>query len=625
MIKISFDKANRKYTYIIAVGITVLVFLMLMGIAGTAQFAGIQTSSSNNVPNFNKFDKAINAYEKAIEINPPNSLTKCDLADVYHPINKKDDIVVQILAINDFHGQLEPLSSQMIIGHNKTSNIYGDVGGAEYVAAHIKKLKSTNPNTIVVSAGDNIGASPLISAHFNDEPTIIALNMMGVEFSAIGNHEFDKGLDKLICVQKGGCNPKDDYLGNSSFEGAHFHFLAANLVNESTNSTIFPAYNITYVQGVPIGFIGIALENTPTTVSPLAVKGLKFLNETETINKYVKKLKDMGIKIIVVLIHDGGVSQDKDALYNEQLNITKSSHILDVVKHTDRAVTIFITGHTHQAYNTLIDNHILTQAYAHGTVLTDINLTISNKTHTVIEKSVKNIIVSRNIPIDSEVIELVAKYKCLIAPLANKVIGNITDNITAIPNDSGESTLGDLIADAQLYATSNPNCYGGAVVAFTNPGGIRSNLILSGSKLPANITYSEAFSVQPFGDNLVTMTLNGTQIDTLLEQQFDNTYFGDKDRLQVSKGFSYTWNKNAPLGKKVKISSIKINGTSIDPISLYRVTLDSFLAEGGDDLSILRAGINRTRGSLDLNATVDYFNHFSPVSSGPRDRIAVVE
>src|ERR1035437_4888547 len=322
MIKISFDKANRKYTYIIAVGITVLVFLMLMGIAGTAQFAGIQTSSSNNVPNFNKFDKAINAYEKAIEINPPNSLTKCDLADVYHPINKKDDIVVQILAINDFHGQLEPLSSQMIIGHNKTSNIYGDVGGAEYVAAHIKKLKSTNPNTIVVSAGDNIGASPLISAHFNDEPTIIALNMMGVEFSAIGNHEFDKGLDKLICVQKGGCNPKDDYLGNSSFEGAHFHFLAANLVNESTNSTIFPAYNITYVQGVPIGFIGIALENTPTTVSPLAVKGLKFLNETETINKYVKKLKDMGIKIIVVLIHDGGVSQDKDALYNEQLNIT---------------------------------------------------------------------------------------------------------------------------------------------------------------------------------------------------------------------------------------------------------------------------------------------------------------
>ncbi len=625
MIKISFDKANRKHTYIIAVGITVLVFLILMSIASTAQFSGIQNSSSNNVPNFNKFDKAINAYDKAIEINPPNSLTRCDRAGVYSSISKKDNIVVQILAINDFHGQLEPPSSQMIIGHNKTNNIYGNAGGAEYLAAHIKKLKSMNPNTIIVSAGDNIGASPLISAHFNDDPTIMALNMMGVEFSAVGNHEFDKGLNKLIRVQKGDCNPKDAYLGNSSFEGAHFHFLAANLVNESTNSTIFPAYNITYVQGMPIGFIGIALENTPTTVSPFAVKGLKFLNETETINKYVKKLKHMGVKTIVVLIHDGGVSQDKDSLYNEQLNITKSSHILDVVKHTDRAVTVFITGHTHQAYNTLIDGHILTQAYAQGTVLTDINLTISNKTHNVIEKSAKNIIVSRNVPTDSGVAELVKKYKCLLAPLANKVIGNITDNITTTPNDSGESALGDLIADAQLYATSNPNCYGGAVVAFTNPGGIRSNLILSGSKLPANITYNEAFSVQPFGENLVTMTLNGTQIDALLEQQFDNTYLGDKDRLQVSKGFGYTWNKSAPLGKKVNISSIKIKGTSINPSSLYRVTVDSFLADGGDNLSILKAGINRTRGSLDIDAIVDYFNHSSPVSSGPRDRIAVVE
>jgi 5'-nucleotidase len=327
----------------------------------------------------------------------------------------------------------------------------------------------------------------------------------------------------------------------------------------------------------------------------------------------------------VVLIHDGGISQDKDALYNEQLNITKSSHILDVVKHTDRAVAVLITGHTHQAYNTLIDSHILTQAYAQGTVLTDINLTISNETHEVVEKRARNIIVSRDVPKDSRVAELVKKYKSLVAPIANKVIGNITDNITATPNDSGESALGDLIADAQLYATYNPNCYGGAVVAFTNPGGIRSNLILSGSKLPANITYGEAYSVQPFEDNLVTMTLNGTQIDALLEQQFDNTSLGDKGRLQVSKGFGYTWNKSAPLGKKVNISSIKINGTSINPNSLYRVTVDSFLADGGDNLSILKAGVNKTRGSLDINATVDYFNHSSPVSSGPRDRIAVVE
>jgi len=611
MKKVSCDKSSRAHTHIIALGITVLVFLMLVNIAGTAPFEDIQNSSSNNISNFNKFDKAINAYDKAIEISPPNSLTRYDRAGVYSPINKKDEIVVQILAINDFHGQLEPLN--------------GDAGGAEYLATYIKELKSNNPNTIVVSAGDNIGATPLISAHFNDEPTIMALNLMGVEFSAVGNHELDKGLDNLIRIQKGGCHPKDDYLGNSSFEGAHFQYLAANLVNKSTNATIFPAYNITYVQGVPIGFIGIALENTPTTVSPSAVKGLKFLNETETINKYVKKLKNMGVKTIVVLIHNGGFSQDKDALYNERLNITKSSHILDVVKHTDHAVPVFITGHTHQAYNTLIDGHILTQAYALGTVITDINLTISSETHAVITKNARNIIVARNVSKDSEVSELVKKYNCLVAPIANKVIGNITGNITSEPNDSGESSLGDLIADAQLYATANQS-YGGAVVAFTNPEGIRSNLNLSGSKLPANITYGEAFSVQPFGNDLITMTLNGTQIDTLLEQQFDNTSLGDKGIvLQVSKGFSYTWNKSAPVDKKVNVSSIKINGTPIDPSSFYRVTVDKFMACGGNNFSILKAGVKKTKGSLDLNATVNYFNDYSPVAPELRDRIAVVK
>ena len=625
MKKVSCDKSSRKYTYIIALGITVLVFLMLVSIAGTP-FADIQNSGSNNVSNFNKFDKAINAYYKVIEINPPNSLTRYDRAGVYSPINKTDEIVVHILAINDFHGQLEPPSSQMIIGHNKTSNISGDAGGAEYLATYIKKLKSNNPNTIVVSAGDNIGASPLISAHFNDEPTIMALNLMGIEFSAVGNHELDKGLDNIIRIQNGGCHPKDDYRGNSSFEGAHFQYLAANLVNESTNSTIFPAYNITYVQGVPIGFIGIALENTPMIVRHSAVKGLKFLNETETINKYVKKLKDMGVKTIVVLIHDGGVSQDKYALYNKQLNMSMSSHILDVVKHTDRAVAVFITGHTHQAYNTLIDGHILTQAYAQGTVLTDIILTISNKNHAVIEKRAKNIIVSRNISKDSGIVKLAKKYKCLIAPIANKVIGTINDSITATTNDSGESALGDLIADAQLYNTSNPN-YGGAVVAFTNPESIRSNLILSGSKLPANITYGEIFSVQPFGDNLTTMTLNGTQINTLLEQQFDNTSLGNRGIvLQVSKGFGYSWNKSAPVGKKVNISNIKINGTPIDPNSFYNVTVDEFMAEGGNNFSVLKAEVNRTKLSLlDINATVDYFNHSSPVQSGSGNRIAMVE
>jgi len=249
MKKVSYDDASREHIYIRALSITVLVFLMLVIIASVAPIADIQNSGSNNGSNFNKFDKAINAYDKAIEINPQDSLIRYDHAYTYSPINKKDGIEVQILSINDFHGQLEPPSSQMIIGHNKTSNIYGDAGGAEYLATYIKNLKSTNPNTFIVSAGDNIGVTPLISAQFNDEPTIMALNMMGFEFSAVGNHELDKGLDEFIRIQNGGCHPKDGCLGTSSFEGASFQFLAANIVNESTKATVFPAYNVTYVQG----------------------------------------------------------------------------------------------------------------------------------------------------------------------------------------------------------------------------------------------------------------------------------------------------------------------------------------------------------------------------------------
>ena len=289
-------------------------------------------------------------------------------------------------------------------------------------------------------------------------------------------------------------------------------------------------------RGVPIGFIGVALRDTPATVRPSGVKGLTFLDEAETINKYVRKLKGMGVKTIVVLIHDGG-SQSADGLYNESLNMSGS--ILDAVKLTDHAVDVFVPGHTHKAYNALIDGSIVTEAYAQGNVLTDIDLVISNETHAVIEKRARNIIVPRGVPKYSGVAELVKEYKCLVAPTADKVIGNITGNITAEPNDSGESTLGDLIADAQLYNTSNPS-YGGAVVAFTNPKGICSDLNLRGSDLPCNVTYGEAFSVQPFGNNLVTMTLTGTQIDTLLDQQFDNTSFGNKGILQVSKGFGYT-------------------------------------------------------------------------------------
>lgn len=531
----------------------------------------------------------------------------------------KGTIEVQILAINDLHGQLEPPISKMVIDYNETgAPIRVDAGGSEYLATHIKELRSENPNTFVISAGDNIGASPIISSRFHDEPTIKALNIIGLNFSAVGNHELDNGLNELMRIQNGGCHPTDGCLNNSSFEGAHFQYLAANIVNESTNATIFPAYKITCVQGVPIGFIGVALKDTPSIVTPSRVKGLKFLDEAETINKYAKELKHMGVKTIVVIIHDGGY---QEGLYNESLNM--SGPIVDVVNATDPEVDAFITGHTHQAYNANIDGRIVTQADSAGNLLTDIDLVISNKTHDVIEERSRNIIVSRDVPKDSEVTELVNEYNSQIAALANRVIGNITSDITVVMSDSGESALGDLIADAQLYATSDPS-NGGAVVAFANPGGIRADLIYtqqSGNELPGQITYGEAFSVQPSEISLVTMTLNGTQIDTLLEQQIDNP---TPRILQISKGFSYTWNESAPMGNMINISSIKINGTSINPSSPYRVTVNNRMADGSYNLFVLKEGVNRTEGPLVRDALVNYFAAFSPVTPEPMNRIAVV-
>ncbi|WP_269850888.1 metallophosphoesterase [Methanosarcina horonobensis] len=344
---------------------------------------------------------------------------------------------IQILAINDIHGQLEPPTSKIVVDYNETgAPITVEAGGAEYLATHIKRLSSESQNTFVVSAGGSIGASPLISALFHDEPTIKALNIMGLDFSAVGNHELDEGPDELMRIQNGGCHPIDGCFGNSSFEGAQFQFLAANIVNESTNTTIFPAYNVTYVQGVPIGFIGVTLKDTPSIVIPSGVKGLKFLDEAETINEYVRKLKDMGVETIIVIIHEGG---SQEGLYNESLNMTGS--IVDIVTATDDEVDVFVTGHTHKAYNAVIDGRIVTEAGSAGSMLTDIDLVISNETHDVVKGRARNIIVSRDVPKDSEVVELVKEYESLAAPLANRVVGNITDNITIEANDSGESSL----------------------------------------------------------------------------------------------------------------------------------------------------------------------------------------
>ena len=520
---------------------------------------------------------------------------------------------VQILALNDFHGNLLPPSGSS----GRVGSV--DAGGVEYLATHISNLRALNPNTVVVSAGDMVGASPLLSALFHDEPSIEAFNLIGLDFNAVGNHEFDEGWHELVRLQEGGCHPVDGCQDGDGFEGANFQFLAANVVRKDNGKTIFPAYKVRSFAGAKVAFIGMTLEGTPLIVTPSGIADLNFLDEADTVNALIPELKAKGVETIVVVVHEGGV-QAAPAPYNGCVGL--SGAIVNIVERLDPEVDVIVSGHTHQPYNCVTENgQILTSAFSFGRLVTKIDLTIDRATGEVVSMVSENKIVTRDVAKASLLTALIDKYNAIAAPLANRVIGQITADITRTQNAAGESALGDVIADAQLEATNDPG-FGDAVVAFMNPGGIRADFTYAGSPAgegDGNVTYGEMFTVQPFGNSMVTMTLTGTQIDTLLETQWVVNRV-----LQVSNGFTYEWSLSAPVGSKVNIASIKINGVAIDPNASYRVTVNSFLADGGDGFAVLTQGTDRLGGEVDTDALEKYFVANSPVAPGPQNRIVQI-
>ncbi|MCU0284483.1 MAG: bifunctional metallophosphatase/5'-nucleotidase [Candidatus Nanopelagicales bacterium] len=530
---------------------------------------------------------------------------------------KQRTVDVQLLAVNDFHGNLEPPAGSS----GRIGTV--DAGGAEYLATHIANLRATNPRTVVVSAGDLIGASPLLSALFHDEPTIEAFNDIGLDFNAVGNHEFDEGEQELLRMQEGGCHPEDGCLDGDGFEGADFRFLAANVVRKDNGRTLFPPYRIRSFAGARVAFVGMTLEGTPGIVTPSGITNLEFLDEADTVNALVPKLRAKGVEAIVVLLHEGG-AQALPAPYNGCVGI--SGAIVDIVNRMDDEVDAVISGHTHNAYNCVIDNKLVTSAASFGRIVTDVDLQVDRATDEITSMSANNVIVTRDVTKDADTTSLIARYNAIAAPIANRVIGSITAGITRATNPAGESALGDVIADGQLLATT-PADLGGAVVAFMNPGGIRTDLTYPSSPAgegDGNVTYGEMFAVQPFGNNLVTMTLTGAQIDTLLEQQFDNPAAGQNRILQVSNGFTYAWSASAPVGTKVDLASIRINGEAIDAAASYRVTVNSFLADGGDNFAVLKLGTDRLGGAVDTDAFEASFAANSPVAPGPQTRITLL-
>ncbi len=524
---------------------------------------------------------------------------------------------LQILALNDFHGNLLSPGNLTVPGGTPTP-----AGGVDVLATMIRNERATNPNSVFVSAGDLIGASPLISALFHDEPTIEAMNLLDLDFNAVGNHEFDDGAAELQRMQDGGCHPVDGCQDGDGFDGADFQFLAANVTNEASGDTIFPPYGIVrFEHGVRVAFIGMTLEGTPGIVTPSGVEGLAFHDEADTVNALVDRLSPQA-DLIVVLVHEGGSPSAPD--FNSCPGV--SGPIVDIVNRTSDEVDLFITGHTHAAYNCVIDGRPVTSSLSFGRLFTDIDITYDHARKQIVSVSIENIPVLRvpSVPPAVDVVALVAEYDTLSAPLRNRVIGSISADLVRAQNAAGESPLGDVIADSQLAATSAP-AFGGAVAAFMNPGGIRTDLLagqISGGEQPGQVTYGEAFSVQPFGNSLVTMTLTGAQIDLALEQQFNNPAAPARRMLQVSHGFAYTWSLSAPVGSKV--SNITINGVPVDPNGTYRITVNSFLADGGDNFFALRSGTERLGGAQDIDAQAAYLAANAPVAPPTLDRITQV-
>ena len=520
---------------------------------------------------------------------------------------------LRILAINDFHGNLRPPAGGISIADpgDKTRKINVAAGGAEHMATLVKQLRQGAKNTIFVAAGDLIGASPFLSAMFHDEPTIESLSMMGLEVASVGNHEFDEGMDELLRMQNGGCHPVDKCQGPRPFPGAKFHYLAASTIEKKTGKTVFPPYEIREFEGIPVAFIGLTLKGTPDIVSPVSVAGLEFRDEADTVNALVPALKARGVEAIVVLIHEGGFPTGD---YNECPGI--SGPIVDIVKKFDKAVDVVISGHTHRAYVCMIDGRLVTSGDKYGTIVTAIDLKLDSVTRDVISARADNVIVRTGADAgDAEQTALLASYDKFAAPIANRRAGSIMGTLSRVPNDAGESVLGDVIADAQLAAT-RAEAKGAAVIAFTNPGGVRTDIA---KKEDGAVTYADVFASQPFRNQLVTLTLTGAQIKNMLEQQWLDP---NRPRiLQVSKGFNYTWDNAKPYGDHVVADRMSLNGQRVDSATRYRVTVNNYLAVGGDGFTVLKQGTAPQFGIYDVDALYGYFQANSPIAPASADRI----
>ena len=513
-------------------------------------------------------------------------------------------IEVNLVAINDFHGQLE--------AHDKTYAFTGQpkrtirVGGIATLGGALKAWRAEDPQLLLVGAGDLLGATPAMSSMWADEPTIEAMNLLGLRLSSVGNHEFDRGTIELLRQQNGGCDspsPSKACKLRGQFGGAQYAYLSANVVDAASGTPLLPPYRIEDVKGVRIAFIGTVLRNTAQMVTPSGIASVRFLDEVETINRWAAEIRKHNVAAIVLLIHEGGTTDEQF----DQVDCARlKGPIVEIVKQLDPAIRLVISAHSHQGYQCKIDGRTVTQAESYGHVLTRIKLKFDAQSRTLIDDiDVRNVLMEQgSFAPDPALASLLADVKSrsdavLQRPIAPLAVPRISDVLDV----AGESPLGDIATDAQLAATHRL----GAQIVFINHKSLRGELVGHAG----GTTYAQVAATHPYGNTLVLMTLTGAQIKALLEQQnwLASEGSGGRRMLQVSDGFTYQWDGKRSPGSRVVPGSIRVNGAPLADQQTYRVAVNNFMAQGGDGYTVLRDGTNRLdTGILDLDAFIDYLS-----------------
>ncbi|TDD77918.1 bifunctional metallophosphatase/5'-nucleotidase [Actinomadura darangshiensis] len=523
---------------------------------------------------------------------------------------------VRLLALNDFHGNLEPpsgSSGRAIDENGKTV----DAGGAAYIAAHLKQLRDRD--TLTVAQGDLVGASPLISAAYHDEPSVQFMGDIGVTASAVGNHEFDEGYQELMRLQNGGCHPVDGCSPAGKWRGAEFDYLGANVLLKKNDRPAIRPWTIRRVNGVRVGFIGVVTKTTPSIVTAEGIKDLKFEDEVAAANRAARELKRRHVRAMVLLVHEG--DQVKADERPDECGTVPGAGTR-IAQQADPEIDMVLSGHTHQQYICSVkdpkgDPRLFSSGSSFGRVITEVNLKVNRRTGDIVRSSVKgdNHVVTRDVAPDPATEKFVQTWKERVSTIADKPIGKITADLTRTPSGAGETALGDVIADAQLAGTKDL----GAQVALMNPGGVRTDLTYaaSGSEGDGVVTYGEAFAVQPFSNVMGVTSLTGAQLDALLEQQW--TSAGEKI-LQPSANLHFAIDRSKAAGDRV--SAITIGGAPVDPSATYKVAANNFLLGGGDGFTVFTEGTGQVLGAIDLDTFVSYFEAQGTVTPPALDRIS---